>query len=317
MTDEQPRVNTAKLPWRAIWTTAYSLILIAVAAYFAFNLAGQDRLVAVVALSVFLAVLPIALLLAAPRRGETSQHTEIRKLAEAVNTMVQESGLTEGAKRVIHRREERDIIRRAIEQDIADKDWDAAMVLVKELAEKFGYRVDAEEFRQRIEKARLQTLDADAAQALSQLDELLRHRQWAEAYAEAARIQRLYPDSHRVVGLRERVDREFELYRKELERRFLIAAQREQVDDAMQLLKELDQYLAPHEAEPLQEVARGVITKSRENLGVQFKLLLQDHQWQEAIDVGEQIVREFPNTRMAQEVREVMDSLKQRVATGE
>jgi len=53
------------------------------------------------------------------------------------------------------------------------------------------------------------------------------------------------------------------------------------------------------------------------DLGVQFKLLLQDHQWQEAIDVGEQIVRDFPNTRMAQEVREVMDTLKQRVAAGE
>lgn len=315
MSDTQSRVNTAKLPWRVIWTSIYSLILIAAGVYFAVTLTGQDQLVAIIVLAIFLAVLPIALLLAAPSGGGPTEGGQMRDLANAVNTMVQESGLSEGAKRVIHRREEREIIRRAIEQDLNDKDWDAAMVLVKELAERFGYRADAEEFRQRIEKARLQTLDADAAQALSKLDELIRHRKWAEAYAEAARIQRLYPDSHRAVGLRERVDREFELYRKELERRFLIAAQREQIDDAMDLLKELDQYLAPHEAEPLQEMARGVITKSRENLGVQFKLHLQDHEWQEAIDVGEQIVRDFPNTRMAEEVRNLMGTLRQRVAS--
>lgn len=314
MADKQTRVNTAKLPWRVIGTLIYFLILLSAAAYFVITLEGPaERNVAFVVLAVFLAVLPVSLFLATPAAsgGDTS---DFRALSKAINTMVQEAGLSEGAKRIIHRREEREILRRAIEQDLTDKDWDAAMVLVKELAEQFGYRVDAEEFRQRIERARLQTLDADAAGALSVLDDYIRNRKWAEAYAEAARIQRLYPESHRAVGLRERVDREFALYRKELERRFLIAAQRSQVDDAMTLLKELDQYLAPHEAEPLQEVARGVISKSRENLGVRFKLHLQDHEWKQAIEVGEQIMADFPNTRMAEEVRGLLPGLKQRVS---
>jgi hypothetical protein len=268
---------------------------------------------AVIGVGVTLAVAPIALLLAWRAGGAAEGLREdVRNLTRAMDTITQESGLSEGAKRVLHRRQERELLRRAIDQDITDGDFDAAMVLVKELAERFGYRADAEEFRSRIERARAQSLDANVVESLSGLDELIRKRQWSDAYAEAARIRRLYPESHRVEGLRERVDQARGQYRTELERRFLQAAGREQIDEAMGLLKELDQYLTPTEAGPLQEVARGVVTKSRENLGVRFKLMLQDHQWSDAIDVGERIVSEFPNTKMAQEVRDLLPILHQR-----
>lgn len=248
-------------------------------------------------------------------RGRTSDG-RIDALIRAIDGMCREQGLSEGAKRVLHRREERELLRRAIEQDISAEDWDAAMVLVKELAERFGYRADAEEFRARVERVRAQNLDRKVIEALAKLDDMIRNRQWAEAYSEAARIHRLYPDSHRVDGLRERVDEARKRYRKELERKFLLAAQRDEVDTAMGLLKELDQYLTPAEGEQFQEVARGVISKSRENLGVRFKLMVQDHQWSEAIDVGEKIIAEFPNTRMAQEVRDLLPVLRDRAATG-
>jgi len=262
-------------------------------------------------------VAPLGLMLAW-RTGEGSsalhrQQIHMRDLISAVETLVREGGLSEGAKRVIHRRDEREILRRAIEQDIADEDWDAAMVLVKELAERFGYRVDAEEFRARVERARLQTMDRNVVDELAGLDELIRRSAWPEAYAEAARIMRLYPESHRVDGLRARVDEARQRYRKDLERRFLLAAESEQLDTAVELLKELDQYLTPTEAAPFQEVARGVIGKHKENLGVRFKLAVQDHQWEDALAVGEQVMLEYPNTRMSQEVSELLPTLRERI----
>jgi hypothetical protein len=80
------------------------------------------------------------------------------------------------------------------------------------------------------------------------------------------------------------------------------------------MLRELDNYLTPEEAEPLRELARGVIGKARENLGVRFKLSVQDRRWREAAEVGEQIIRDFPNTRMAAEVREVIDGVRARAS---
>ncbi|MFM9957842.1 MAG: hypothetical protein ACKVZJ_07180 [Phycisphaerales bacterium] len=314
-TEPQVPAKRGGTPSIALWTAALFAFLILSLVLVLLNrpeLQGS----AVIAIACVLALMPISMI-AAYRIGATSRvESNISDMARAIDRFTQEGGLSEGARRVIHRRSEREILRRAIEQDIQAEDWDAAMVLVKELAERFGYRHDAEEFRARIERVRAQTTDRRVVDALTRLDELIRGRQWAEAYAEAARVQRLYPESHRVHALRERVDEARAIYRKELERAFLIAAERERIEEAMELLKELDQYLTPTEAEPYKEVARGVIGKLKENLGVRFKLTVQDQRWEEAISVGERITHEFPNTRMAAEVRELMPKLREKIGVG-
>lgn len=258
-----------------------------------------------------LATFPMALR-AASNADAPSPRESLEKISRAIERLTQEGGLSETAKRILHRKEERRLLRAAIEQDIHEKDWDAALILVRELADRFGYRVDAEEFRERIERARAQTIDREVLQAIEGLEGMLRDRRWQEAFAEAARIQRIFPESHRVQRLRERVEDAKARYKVDLERRFLLCAQREQIDDAMKLLKELDQYLTEQEAEPFREVARGVIGKARDNLGVRFKLAVQDRAWIDAVQVGERIVAEFPNSQMAAEVREMLDALRER-----
>ncbi|MBY0313712.1 MAG: hypothetical protein K2W85_16730, partial [Phycisphaerales bacterium] len=116
-------------------------------------------------------------------------------------------------------------------------------------------------------------------------------------------------DSPRVERLRDRVEQARGVYKTDLERRFLDSAQGGRIEEAMVQLKELDAYLSENEAEPLREVARGVITKARDNLGAQFKIAVQDRQWAQAAALGKRIVNEFPNTRMAQEVRGVLDGI--------
>ena len=244
----------------------------------------------------------------------TSRSAQMNRMVTAIENMRREAGLSESAKRVLHRREERELLRQAIEQDIEAEDWDAAMTLVKELAEQFGYRLDAEEFRARIEQARTQTLDRSVMSLIEKLDTLIADRHWDQARAKAAKIVRLFPDSPRIDGLVERVEVSRNRYKLELERKFLKAAEREEIDHAMKLLKEMDEYLGSDEAEPFREVARGVIGKARDNLGVRFKLALQDRAWHVALEVGERIMADFPNTRMADEVRGMLDTIRERVA---
>lgn len=274
------------------------------------------RTAGVIALAITLGLIPIAIHRAMSPSGSTEDNRELirafAQLRKRLEVMVQEGGLSEAAKRVLHRREERDLLCSAIEQDIQDEDWEAAMVLVRELAERFGYRADAEEFRARIEHARAETLDRSVSEAMSTLDKLLAERRWGEAHREAARIERLYPDSPRVDNLGAYVDQARRQFKIELERKFLTAAQRDEVDRAMELLKQLDEYLTESEAEQLREVARGVVSKARENLGARFKLLIEDKEWADAVRVGERIMTEFPNTRMAEEVREMIDALRAR-----
>ncbi len=235
-------------------------------------------------------------------------------LHDSVKAMAHQATLSDDARRVLNRPQERAMLNATIETDIAAGNFDAAIVLIDELANRFGYRADAEEFRSRIEQMRRDTIEAEVTGAIATIDALAGEHRWEESYAEATRVQRLYPSSARAQRLDERVRQAHDAFKKELERAFLLAAQDGDLDRSLDLLRQLDAYLTPNEAEPLREVVRGVIGKARDNLGASFKLAVQDKRWNEATTLGEAIIQQFPNTRMAAEVRDVIDGVRARAA---
>ncbi|GJQ30178.1 MAG: hypothetical protein HBSAPP03_20620 [Phycisphaerae bacterium] len=258
-----------------------------------------------------LTLMPVVMvMLRAGAARERALLDRLDEIARTVRTMADQSSLSDEARRILNRESDREMLRLAIEEDLAAQHWDAALVLIRELADRFGYRADAEEYRKRIDQMRERTTEQQVTDAIGLLDGLILQRRWDDAALEAAKIQRLFPYSPRVEPLQGRVEQARASYKTDLERRFLLAAQADKVDEALTLLKELDFYLTPTEAEPLREVTRGLIGKARQNLGAQFKLALQDRRWGEAARIGEAILHEFPNTRMAAEVRELLDGIR-------
>lgn len=262
-----------------------------------------------VLLTLTLAPLSLILLTRMGRSGSGGFGDRLDRMEQTLRALHDHASLSDDARRVLNRRTERDLLCRAIEEDIQAGEWDAGIVLCGELANRFGYRADAEEYRTRIEHARAEMVQRHINDAIARLDGLIVQRRWDEAFLEAARIRRLFPESPRTESLRKRVEQARAVYKADLERRFLQAADQDHPEEAMELLKEMDGYLTEAEAEPFREVARGVIGKARENLGLQFKVAVQDRQWATAATVGRRIIREFPNTRMAQEVRGMLDGI--------
>lgn len=278
-------------------------------------------LAGLVTLILTLTTLPICLAARSSESEDSTQsieldriRTQIRSLSDTMNNLNETIVLSDDARRVLNRRKERELLCKAIEEDIKLEDWDASMVLVRELAERFGYRVEAEQFRTRIESARAQTHDRAVHEAINGLDDLIAERQWEQALSEAARISRVFHEAPQVDGLRHRVISARDRYKENIERRFLQAAQEEEIEIAMELLREMDSLLSEHEAEQFQEVARGVIGKARENLGAQFKIAVHDRAWANAQQMGERIIVEFPNSRMASEVRSMIDQIRDRAS---
>ncbi len=304
--------------WWFMWIVYISAIVMSTAMVVGGKRSGNDMYTAagMLAFVVVIAIGPVVYVMS--RRFATGRDEELAAQLERMALMIEKSqefsALSDDARRTLNRRRERELLCGAIEEDIAAEDWDAAMVLVNELADRFGYRADAEGFRQRIDAARAETLERKVREAVSLLDGLIIQRRWDQAYAEAARISRLYKDSARVEGLQRRVEQAHGSFKDDLERRFLTAAKEERVADAMSLLKELDAYLSPQDAERYREVARGVIGKARDNLGAEFKLAIQDRRWRKAVEIGDRIVDQFPNSRMADEVRALIDGLRSKAA---
>ncbi|MCC6950132.1 MAG: hypothetical protein IT433_01670 [Phycisphaerales bacterium] len=268
------------------------------------------REVGAIGLLLVLTGAPLALGLMKVAAGRREESLRLEGIEASVRHLAEQSVLSDDARRVLNRDSERTLLMGAIEQDIAGQNWDAAMVLIEELAGRFGYRADAEAMRQRVEEARRKTREMEITEAIGFLDGLILQRRWDDALAEAGRVQRLFPGSPRVEPLRDRVAAARAAYRDDLERRFMDAAGADQSNEAMVLLKELDQYLTPEQAESMKTMARGVIGRAREELGARFKGAVQERQWSDAVGVGEQIMRQFPNTRMAAEVREMMEQIR-------
>jgi hypothetical protein len=220
--------------------------------------------------------------------------------------------LSDSAKRVLFRDREIDMLRSAIEEDIARGDHNAAISLCDDMARLFGYREEAEAFRARIAQSRTDHYENQVQAAIEQLDGYLAVRDWPRAHQEAARIRRLFPESHLVHDLDERINGAREACKRELEQRFIEAAQREEIESSMDLLRQLDRYLTREEAGRLAPLAQGVVMKHRKNLETHFKLAVADRMWAEAAEVGQTIMNEFPNTKMAEEVRSMIQVLRTR-----
>jgi hypothetical protein len=135
---------------------------------------------------------PVALLLA----GLSGRVADVTPLGRQVERIHEHSMLSDNAKRVLFREREMQLLRSAIEDDIARGDYNAAITLCEEMANLFGYREEAEAFRSRITQARQEQYEFEVQAAVDQFELSLGERNWAAVHQQAARIRRLYPDSH-------------------------------------------------------------------------------------------------------------------------
>lgn len=223
--------------------------------------------------------------------------------------------ISETAKRIAYRASDRDALRNAIREDIEKGDYDAALALVDEMSRTYGYREEAEGYRDQILAEREHSIDAKVTEAIKTLDELLDMAEFEKAHAEAEKIHRMYRESPRVRDLERRVKNAVATYKHDLERRFLEAKERDDVEGAIELIRQMDMYLTEDEARPFRDAAKEVFDKKKEYLSAQFKMAIDDKDWRQAVRVGEQIMHDFPNTRMADEIRgKMLEQLRARAA---
>ncbi len=298
-----------------LWTTVLfgvlllmGIAVVALGIYLAMA-EGRFTVLALGVVAVVIAAATAAVVQRLPRNDAAG--AEQVNILRRINERIQ---MPELARRTADRERDRQALREAIVEDIEKQDYEAALALVEEMADGFGYVEEAEQYRQRIIDARARRRDQLIDEAVQRIDAICAKYDWTAARREIDRLLRLYPEDPRIAGLPRRLEHAREDHKRELEREFLRASEVGHTERAMELLKELDMYLTPQEAEAYLETARGVISQARENVAVRFRMAVSDRDWTEALGVGEQIIREFPNSQMAEEARQMMDVLRERAA---
>jgi hypothetical protein len=204
-------------------------------------------------------------------------------------------------------------MKNAIQEDINKKDWEAAYQLLEQMQSRFGYSREAAEFRQLIDSERAQAIKVIIDQTLAQVNNLCASFNWSEAQAILDGLVKQFPQNPEVIRLAEEtVNNKRDQHKTRLLASWNEAVQNGEVDRGIELLRQLDQYLTPSEAEALAESARGVFKAKLQNLGANFSIAVTEKNWSGALELGQQIVAEFPNSRMAKEVQSKLDILTQR-----
>ncbi len=233
---------------------------------------------------------------------------------QALRELADIAPLSDQAKALVFREREIEAVREVIHECLARQDYRQAEQFIERMASQFGYHAEAERFRAEVLASREASTEGKIHAAVQRVEALIQQGNWARAQRETERLRQIFPESQAVQALPQHLADARNQHKKDLLRLYSDAVRRNDVDRSIELLRELDRYLTPQEAAALEESARGVFRAKLHNLGVQFAIAVTEERWDQAARTGEQIVSEFPNTRMAAEVREKLDALHHRAA---
>jgi hypothetical protein len=268
-----------------------------------------------------LVTLPIALNLAAARRSSTRHQTEfmttltdrLEGISILMNLMSEQQLLSDRAKAVAFREKDHEALTRAVVEEIGQQNWPTAYLLANDIETQFGFKQEADNFRTEIKTKRGEIQRKQMAEMLAPVDRHIKGEAWGAALQEAQQIMEAFPDDPHCQRLPEEIESRRQQRKQQLRDSWQDAINRHDVDGSIEILKRLDLYLTPAEAESMQEIARNVFKEKRENLRIRFSQAVKEQRIPDAIQLGEEIMNDFPNTRMAQEVGGMMDTLRQRM----
>ncbi len=236
----------------------------------------------------------------------------LRRVEPQVKTISDNSQISDRGRSIANREKERDALRQAIREEMYGGDWEAAIYLVDEMERRFGYAKEAKQIRAELNEAREMTIEEKISEVISHINEMTTQQKWDRARVEAERLIKLFPHHEKIKELPAELARKRDARKQELLAEWRSAVERDEIDRGIAILTELDQYLTRAEAQSLQDSARHVFKARLLNLGVQFGLAASEARWRDALEVGLQLRQEFPNSRMAQEVGEKLDTLRAR-----
>ncbi len=231
---------------------------------------------------------------------------------DLLRQLVENTALSDAAKTLTNRDRELESLRAAIRGDIRTEDWEAALYLVDGMERRFGYAEEAGNLRHEIQQARVEAMRTKWDEATALIQRLLDGLEWEKAGREIERLQRALPDERRISSLREMLESRKGAHKAALLNQWNEAVQRNDVDEGIRILRELDGYLTREEARSLEASARGVFKARLLQLGMQFQFAVREQRWRDALEIGVQIIDEYPNSRMAQEAEEAMEGLRRR-----
>ena len=222
--------------------------------------------------------------------------------------------LSDTAKEIVFRDAEQMELGEAALNKLHQHDFEDAEAMIAAMAEQPKYRDLAARLKRMADKYRNATEEGRVAQIITHIEELMDQFLWAQASVQIDNLIKTFPYSEKAKTMHARLQERKDWHKRELLAEWDQAVRNKDTDRGLEILKELDLYLTPAEALALQESAATVFRTKLHNLGVEFSVAVAEKNWKKAFQTGKVIVQNFPNSRMAAEIRSKMDILQERAS---
>jgi hypothetical protein len=233
------------------------------------------------------------------------QRTLLMQIAQGVR-------LTDAAKEIVFKDAERLELGEAVLGKLHQHDFEAAETMIDAMKEFPRYRPLYEQLSRMAERYRASTEEGRITQVINHIEGLLDRQLWSQAAIQIENLQSMFPYSEKARNMSARFQEKKNLHKRKLLAEWDRAVKGKNTDRCLDILKELDMYLTPSEALALQESASTVFKTKLHNLGVEFSVAVTEKNWSHALTCAREIVQNFPNSRMAAEIRSKMDILQER-----
>ena len=239
---------------------------------------------------------------------------ELHRQSAQIHTIAENSSLSDWSKQIVYREKDFEYLRDQIRAAFIRDDWAGAERMIRDMADKLGHTDEAERLRVELDQARQATLSEKIVAALARFEELCAAQRWQPALAEVERLTGQYPEEERIQALPALLNQRRSEHKRALLKQYDDAVSREDVDAAHQLLLQLDMYLTANEVAALKDSARGVFRARLMQLGARFSVAVNDRRFDDAIRIGELVIKEYPNSRYAHEITEMLPALQRRIS---
>ena len=235
------------------------------------------------------------------------------KSHEMLNEINHNSKLTETTKSIAYRDVDRLTLGEAILSKLHQKDFNSTYNMIEAVEAKTEYKELADKLKTAADKYKNASEEERIDQAIKHIEGLAKDQHWSQAYSQAAKLQKFFPESNRTQELPEKLRQMKEEKKKQLLLEWESATKTGNTEQSLTILQELDKYLTPSEGLALQESVSDVFRAKLQSLGVRFSLAVSEKSWETALSAGEEIIKYFPNSRMAHEILEKIDVLRAKV----
>ena len=236
-----------------------------------------------------------------------------RRLEQMVTLMgriSEQQLLSDRARSVAFRDKDREAIRTAINEELMQGEWESAFALADQFEKAFGSKTEADRFRAEITHRRNIGMGQQIDEVMQVIDRHTKGEQWSAALREAEKLLAQLPSNEQVKRLPQEIEHRRQAHKQQLVQTWHEASARHDWDGAIEILRNSTPTSPPQRPSRCRKRSATSSRKSSTTWVASSQLSSARRKWTDAIRLGEQIQSDFPNSRIAQEVKEKMESLR-------